>query len=115
MARSAIAIDGTAVAIMTGADTLTINGRAAGTAGVREAAAGRTVVVACLAGGRSENGKTGGDGQQGDELFHEEGGLCFDLLPHPCGVFIRRGAAEPIRDSAKHFSVLDWIAKIDLA
>ena len=73
------------------------------TAGVGIAAAGRTVAVARLAGGRSEDGKTGGDGQQGDELFHEEGGLYFDLLPHPCGVFIRRGAAVRIRGSAKHF------------
>lgn len=71
MARGAVAIDGMAVTIMASADTLTINGRAATAAGVREAAAGRTVAVASLAGGRSENGKTGGEGQQGDELFHE--------------------------------------------
>ena len=72
MACGAVAINGVAVAIMAGADTLTINRRAATAAGVREAAAGRTVAVTCLAGGRSENGKTGGEGQQGDELFHEQ-------------------------------------------
>ena len=103
MARGAVSIDGMAVAVMAGADALAVNRRAAGTAGVGIAAAGRTMTVARLAGGRSEDGKTGGDGQQGDELFHEEGGLYFDLLPHPCGVFIRRGAAVRIRGSAKHF------------
>lgn len=72
MARGTVTIDGMAVAIMPGADPFTINGRTAGTAGVGIAAAGITVPVAGLAGGRRENGKTGGDGQQGDELFHEQ-------------------------------------------
>lgn len=103
MACGAVAIDGTAVAIMAGADTLTVNGRTATAAGVRIAATGVAVAVASLAGGWSEDGKTGGEGQQGDELFHDECWFAFDWLPHPCGVFIRRGAAVPIRDSAKHF------------
>lgn len=103
MARGAVAVDGMTVAVMAGADALAVNRCAAGAAGVGITAAGRTMTVARLAGGRSEDGKTGGDGQQGNDLFHDEGGLCFDLWPHPCGVFIRRGVAACIRDSAKTF------------
>lgn len=60
---------------------------------------GVAVVVTSLRRGRSEHGKADGDSEKGDELFHDEWWFAFDWLPHPCGVFIRRGAAEPIRDS----------------
>lgn len=72
MAHGAVAILRAAMTITTDNDTLTIDRCAAGTAGVREAAATRmTVTIACLAGSRSEDGKADRDGQEGDEFFHE--------------------------------------------
>jgi hypothetical protein len=72
MAHGAIAILRAAMTITTDDHTLTIDRCAAGTAGVREAAATRmTVTIASLAGSRSEDGKAGRDGQKGNEFFHE--------------------------------------------
>lgn len=64
MAHGAVAILEAAMTITTDDNTLTINGSAAGTAGVREAVATRmTVAITRLTGGRSEDGKAGGNGQ----------------------------------------------------
>ena len=72
MAHAAVTIDRATMTIMADDDALTIDGRAAGTAGVRIATAGMTVTVASLAGGRGENGEAGCDGQESDEFFHDE-------------------------------------------
>lgn len=101
MAHGAVAILRAAMTITTDDHTLTIDRCAAGTAGVREAAATRmavTMAIASLTGGRSEDGKADRDGQEGDEFFHEGWRFGFDLLPHHGGVVIGRGAAAAIRD-----------------
>lgn len=56
--------------------------------------AGATVRITSLQAGWSQNGKTGSDGQESDEFFHDEKklGVWVDLLPLQGGVFIRRRA-----------------------
>ncbi len=104
MANGAIAINRMAMAVIARDGSLTINRRAARTAGVRDTAAARmTVSIACLAGGRTEDGEADRDGQQGDDLFHEGWRIGFDLSPQHGGVIIRRSASPAIRDSAKFF------------
>ena len=102
MADDTVAKDGMTVAIMANDDAFTIHRSAAGAAVVREAAAG-VVAVKGLRTGRSENSKTGGNSNEGEEFFHDERRFAFDLLPHSCGVFMRRGAAARIRDSSNFF------------
>lgn len=74
VADDAVAKDGVAVAIIAGDDALAIHGGAAGAAVVREAADGSGAMAVAVKGmrsGRSEDCKTGGDCQEGDELFHD--------------------------------------------
>lgn len=71
----------------------------AGTVPAAVTLVGVTVVVTRLRGGRSEHGKASGDGEEGEEFFHDGWWFALDGLPHPCGVIIRRGAAAAIRDS----------------
>jgi hypothetical protein len=73
MAHGAVAILEAAMTITTDDHTLTINRGAAGTAGVREAAARMAVTIASLAGGWCEDGEADSDSQEGDELFHSGG------------------------------------------
>lgn len=102
MADDAIAKDGMTVAIIAGDDAFAIHRSAAGAAVVREAAA-EMVAVKGLRTGRSENSKTGGGSNEGEEFFHDERRFAFDLLPHSNGVFMRRGPAARIRDSSIFF------------
>lgn len=102
MADDAIAKDGMTVAIAANDDAFAIHRSAAGSAVVREAAAG-VVAVKGLRTGRSENSQTGGNSNEGEEFFHDERRFAFDLLPHSNGVFMRRGAAARIRDSSNYF------------
>lgn len=78
VADDAVAEDGMPVAIVAGDDAFAIHRCAAGAAVVREAAAG-VVAVKGLRTGRSKDSKTGGDSEEGDDLFHEEGRFAFDL------------------------------------
>lgn len=105
MAHRAVAIHRAAVAIMAHDNTLTINGRAAGATVVGVAAVGGTVVISCLTGGRSEDGKAGNDGQKGDE-FHSGWRFSFDLLPQHGGVFLRRGSHTAIQQRHKNFILM---------
>lgn len=98
MADDAVAKDGMTVAIVANDDAFAIHRSAARAAVVREAAAG-VVAVKGLRTGRSENSKTGGNSNESEEFFHDERRFAFDLLPHSCGVFMRRGASARIRDS----------------
>ena len=102
MADDAIAKDGLTVAIAANDDAFAIHRSAAGSAVVREAAAG-VVAVKGLRTGRSENSQTGGNSNEGEEFFHDERRFAFDLLPHSNGVFMRRGPAARIRDSSNFF------------
>ncbi len=104
MAHRAIAILRAAMTITADDDTLTIDRCAAGTAGVREAAATRmtvTMAIASLAGGGCKDGKANSDGQEGDEFFHEGWRFGFDLLPHHGGVIFRRGSRRAIQQPQK--------------
>jgi len=98
MADDAVAKDGMTVAIAANNDAFAIHRSAARAAVVREAAAG-VVAVKGLRTCRSENSKTGGDSNEGEDFFHDERRFAFDLLPHSCGVFMRREQAARIRDS----------------
>ncbi len=71
MARSAVAVDWIAVAIIAYKDTVPVNGGATRTTVVGDTAAGMAVRVTRLDGVGGEYGKTGGKGQQGEELFHD--------------------------------------------
>jgi len=71
MADGAIAKDGMTMAVAAGDDAFAIHGGTAGATAVREAAAGAVAVIR-LRTGRSKDSKTGGDSEEGDELFHEE-------------------------------------------
>lgn len=102
MADDAVAKDGMTVAIAANDDAFAIHCSAAGSAVVREAAAG-VVAVKGLRTGRSKDSKTGGDSEEGDDLFHDERRFAFNLLPHSSGVFMRRGPAARIRDSSIFF------------
>jgi hypothetical protein len=75
MVHLAVAIDRAAMAIIARDDSLTINRCAARVADVGVTTARMTMPIARLAGGRSESGKTGGEGKEGDEFFHWGGGL----------------------------------------
>lgn len=71
------AVDRAAVAVAADNGTLTIDRGAAAVAGVGEAAAGaamgvRAAAVVCLRSGRSHDSETGGDGQESDDLFHDD-------------------------------------------
>lgn len=76
MADNAIAKDGMPVTIVADDDAFAIHRSAAGAAVVREAAAG-VVAVKGLRTGRSENSKTGGSSNEGEELFHDERRFAF--------------------------------------
>lgn len=76
MADDATAKDRMTVAIMADDDAFAIHRSAAGATVVREAAAG-VVAVKRLRTGRSKHCKAGGDGEEGDELFHDEREVCF--------------------------------------
>lgn len=102
MTDNAVAKDGMTVAITANDDAFAIHRSAAGSAVVREAAAG-VVAVKGLRTGRSENSQTGGNSNEGEEFFHNERRFAFDLLPHSNGVFMRRGPAARIRDSSNFF------------
>ncbi len=83
MTHSAITILQAAMTIAANHDTLTIDGSAAGTAGVGVASAGMTMVmaIASLAGGGGESSKAGDrDCQEGDDLFHEGGRRLFGFV-----------------------------------
>ena len=71
MSDRAVAIHGMAVAVVAVESAFAIDGRSAGAAVVRHAAAGLTVRVVRLHRGRSENGEAGSDSQESDELFHD--------------------------------------------
>ena len=102
MAEDAVAEDGMPVAVMADDDAFAIHRSAAGAAVVCEAAAG-VVAVKGLRASRSKDSKAGGDGEEGNDLFHDERRFAFDLLPHSCGVFMRREQAARIRDSSNFF------------
>lgn len=74
VAHGAPSIDGLTAVVATRIHALTIHRRPARTAGVRVAAAGG-MMISRLHSGRSENGETGSDSQESDELFHIELGL----------------------------------------
>jgi hypothetical protein len=75
MAHGAPSIDGLTAVVAARINALTIHRRPARTAGVRVAAARGVMMISRLHSGRSENGETGSDSQQSDELFHIELGL----------------------------------------
>lgn len=104
MTDNAVAKDGMTVAIATDDGAFAINSGAAGAAVVCEAAAWAVAVaVKRLRTGRSKDSKAGGDSEESDELFHNERRFAFDLLPHSCGVFMRREQVARIRDSSNFF------------
>lgn len=103
MAEDAVAEDGVPVAVMADDDAFAIHRRAAGAAVVREAAAG-VVAVKGLRTGRSKDSKAGGGGEEGEKFFHDQRRFALDLLPHSCGVCMRRRPAACIRDSSRLFS-----------
>lgn len=78
VADDAIAKDGMTVAIMAGDDAFAIHRCAAGAAVVCKAAAG-VMAVKGLRTGRSKDSKAGGDSEERDDLFHDEGRFAFEL------------------------------------
>lgn len=99
VAHRAPAIDRAAVAVAAHNAALAEDTRAAGAAGVGEAAAAgaamgvRAAAVMSLGGSRSHDGKTGGDCQESDDLFHSDWArfdcFVFDLLPHHLQLWIQ--------------------------
>lgn len=92
------AIDRAAVAVAANHGTLAIDRGAAAVAGVGEAAAGAAMgmgaaAVVRLRSSGSHDSETGGDGQESDDLFHEDGVrfdcFVFDLLPHHLQLWIQ--------------------------
>ena len=66
-------------------------------------AVGVVVWVTRLHRGRSEDGKAGGDGQEGDDLFHMQWGFDFNSWPRQGGVCMRRSSSPAIQQS-HHYS-----------
>lgn len=104
MADDAVAEDGMTVAIMTGDDAFAIDGRAAAGAVVHEATAGPAAIKR-LRTGRCKNCKADGDGEEGDELFHDEWEVCFFMGCRLLAAFSSDGRpAACIRDESFFFS-----------
>lgn len=94
--------------------TLAVDARAAGAAGMGEAAAAgaamgvRAAAVMSLGGSRSHDGETGGDCQESDDLFHGDWArfdcLVFDLLPHHLQLWIQTRASSGYSSIREIFS-----------
>lgn len=61
------------------------------------------VMISRLHRSRSEDGEAGGDGQEGDELFHEVFGVGLESSPRMCGMAFGRGAHEFIQSTHRLF------------
>ena len=75
--HAAVVKDGAAIAVPAHIDALTIDGAAASAAVMPEATL--TAVIPRLSILRSDDGKTGGNGQKGEEFFHNRWGCVGDF------------------------------------
>ncbi len=63
------------------------------------------VMISRLHRGRRDDGEAGGDGQEGDERFHEVLGVGLESSPRMCGMSFGRGAHSSIQSTHRFFTI----------